>query len=371
MVLTVISKDFNVLGFWEGIKKLRVTRKFIGPSTFELTVPLDDISSELFQAGNFFYFDVGSVQGVDAFFIENRKFSEKGGVETLVLIGRDASSLLANRMIMGTVNYIDKTANYCIKDIFLQNFKTGNRIIPNLEWGTKQAMGKTLSFQNSYGYVLDQYKKICETANIGFSVKWSTSSSKFYLNTYNPVNRSLEQTVNRPVVFSKENDNVTATAYQEDFTPYKTTAVVAGEGEESNRKIVLVNDSNAGYDRKELFVDARDLQSKIKNSDGTEKTLTTAEYEKVLTQRGLEKLAEQDVKRNYDVDIKINVEGSIYNKDWFLGDIVTVKQERWGVISTEQITAVEETYEGNKISINPVLGNRILNVIDKLRNGIK
>lgn len=48
--------------------------------------------------------------------------------------------------------------------------------------------------------------------------------------------------------------------YDLDTTEYCNTAIVAGAGEGSERKIQYVNPENSGLNRRELYVDARDLQ---------------------------------------------------------------------------------------------------------------
>ena len=66
--------------------------------------------------------------------------------------------------------------------------------------------------------------------------------------------------------------------YTKDVSEYKNCAIVAGQGEGANREIVIVNDNLSGQDRKELFVDARDIE------DGTN-----------LADRGKSKLAENTI----------------------------------------------------------------------------
>ncbi|MDQ9752222.1 hypothetical protein RFZ03_16400, partial [Acinetobacter baumannii] len=63
--------------------------------------------------------------------------------------------------------------------------------------------------------------------------------------------------------------------YISDISEYKNTAITAGQGEGADRKIHIEGEENAGIDRYELFVDARDI-----------------EKEEQLPDRGKSKLAE-------------------------------------------------------------------------------
>lgn len=109
---------------------------------------------------------------------------------------------------------------------------------------------------------------------------------------------------------------------------YKNFAYVAGEGEGSARVIVEVDlRSSADEERREVYVDARDLQSTYQDDAGDEHTYTADQYRALLRQRGLEKLAEyQKIETvNGDVDPNANL---TYGVDFDLGDLCTYRYQR-------------------------------------------
>ena len=96
-----------------------------------------------------------------------------------------------------------------------------------------------------------------------------------------------------------------------------------------------------GEERKEIWVDARDLQQK--DEDGNEIPLET--YKQQLDQRGREKLAEYRMVEtiNSGVDYQANL---VYKKDFDLGDYCTYINTEVNIATDKRITEVMETYEG-------------------------
>ncbi len=94
-----------------------------------------------------------------------------------------------------------------------------------------------------------------------------------------------------------------------------------------------------GLSRRELFIDARDLQS---DSD-PEKPLTPEEYAAVLTTRGKEKLAENQLVRSFSAEVKTYNPTYLYGEDFLLGDIITVTDERLGITVDAVVQGVERS----------------------------
>lgn len=77
-------------------------------------------------------------------------------------------------------------------------------------------------------------------------------------------------------------------------------AIVAGSGEGTERKVVRLNDDLMGLDRRELFVDAKDLSTTTSEGE----TIPESEYMEQLKQRGSEKLSENkiDITNSCEID---------------------------------------------------------------------
>lgn len=102
---------------------------------------------------------------------------------------------------------------------------------------------------------------------------------------------------------------------------------------------VVVADIPSGLTRRELFVDAKDLQS---DSD-PKNPLTIDEYVQVLASRGLEKLSDCQLVQSFEATVRTVNPTYIYGKDFFLGDTITVKDERVGVTVEAVVEGVERS----------------------------
>ena len=160
---------------------------------------------------------------------------------------------------------------------------------------------------------------------------------------YEGIDRSYNQEVNDYVCFSSEFDNISSSNYKVDWGNMKNVALVAGEGEGVERKRCTLGNTS-GYDRYEVFVDARDVSSTVKEGE-------TIDYEASLKARGLSALAEYGTTISFDGEVEPNYSYK-YGIDYKLGDIVQIIND-YGVSSVARITEVIETFDNNGHSIIP------------------
>lgn len=83
----------------------------------------------------------------------------------------------------------------------------------------------------------------------------------------------------------------------------------------------------SGLARRELYIDARDLQS---DSD-PDNPLTPEQYRAVLTNRGKEKMAEHQLVRSFSATVRTYDQTYVLGEDFFLGDTITVTDDRLGI----------------------------------------
>ena len=123
--------------------------------------------------------------------------------------------------------------------------------------------------------------------------------------------------------------------------------------------------ASSSEERRELYVDARDLQSTYTDGAGTEHSYTASQYKQMLRQRGLEKLAEYEVLEvaNSDVDPNANL---VYGVDFDLGDLCTYRYTDINIECTKRITEIQEVFEGSKRTLSVVFGAEGATSITKL-----
>ena len=127
---------------------------------------------------------------------------------------------------------------------------------------------------------------------------------------------------------------------------------------------VLSSSITKDLKRKELWVDARDLQS----TDENDMQLSDAEYNKLLWQRGLQKLSDYKVVENFSSVIKtFGFQQYEYNKDYFLGDTVTVADREIDITMDTQITEVERVWDENGYSFSLTFGKTQPTILDVVK----
>ena len=133
------------------------------------------------------------------------------------------------------------------------------------------------------------------------------------------------------------NDNIEQSDYQYiDTIP--NTALVAGKGEGINRKTYIVNDTASGLNRKEVYIDARDIED-----------------ETLLPQRGKEKLAEYGDNNSYQITLSRNLSKQ-YHSAFELGDIGTIQDDLLGIEIDFRLTEITEVYESDDFRLEVVCG---------------
>jgi hypothetical protein len=116
--------------------------------------------------------------------------------------------------------------------------------------------------------------------------------------------RSVGNGVNPVVIFSPDYDNIKNMTFLNSIMNSKNIAVVAGQGVGKDRTFEFVGDG-VGLDRRELFVDARDV------------------VDEGLEARGIERLSEYEQALILEFD-HTQIGPFQYEVDFDLGDIVTV-----------------------------------------------
>lgn len=337
--IRVYSQDMKFQGVSENQTSIVWTRKYFEPGEFEIHTPITPENVGLFQMGNIVW-----LQGaVEAGIIEDLKCEESPSINQIVVKGRFLESYMDRRIIYPKVNFEGKT-EVAMREL-LDNLTYP---LPNVELGELQNFDDTVSFQCTWKNLLDMETKLAKSSNFGFRFRPDFNARKMYFEVYKGLDRTRSQHVRSFAEFSDDFENINSATYSANNQLEKTVAYVAGEGEGAQRVLVMVGDTEAeGLERKELYVDAKDI-----SSDG----LTSAQYEAALIQRGNEKLNE-NVRSTALECVTIPLGNFKYKVDYDLGDIVTTKKSNWNVGQDLRITELQEVYEHGAMQVVPTLGN--------------
>lgn len=198
-------------------------------------------------------------------------------------------------------------------------------------------LGKNLSYQKTGGNLLDEVSALCQDNSLNFQLRFDPDSAGFVFEVFAVTDRSINQQAVIPVTLASSLDDVLSSSYRSSTENWKNFAYIAGEGTGSDRRYATLEtvDHARSYQRRELFVDARDVQSE----DG-DTTVSPAEYDGMLVQRGSEKLTKFKRVQEFEATIRNNPRSYVYGVDYFLGDTVTVIDEDLGVTVDAVVTKV-------------------------------
>ncbi len=135
-------------------------------------------------------------------------------------------------------------------------------------------------------------------------------------------------------------------SYLYDIAGSSNCALAAGEGEGDQRKFQLCySHLRSGLWRRELFVDARDLQSE--NYSGTT-------YYVTLQNRGFSKLLENKPKTELSFDLIQNGQYE-FGRDYSLGDMITVIPRGFGISATCRVIKMQVSDDSDGRNYTPTV----------------
>lgn len=267
----------------------------------------------------------------------------------LIISGRSLETILYRRIVWGqkilSGNFQDSISVLLTENII--NPTDPNRKISNFifEPSTDPLITELVVEAQYFGeYLYDVINRLCVSVGIGFKIILN-SQNQFVFSLYAGKDRTYNQAINPYVIFSPEFENLLDSEYSETNKTYKNVAMIAGEGEGSDRTIINIGTGN-GLSRKEYFCDASDLS---KTTDTG--ILTDTQYQEQLSQRGLEELTELQETITFEGEVDAT-KTFIYGQDFYLGDIVQIENE-YGITGTAYISEFIISQDNNGISMYP------------------
>lgn len=366
MLLYVIDKNFNTLTNISEYSYASYTEMYNGLGYFVIHTT-DNEDSNILRAQGYYIMLEKDVCGVIQSI--NPSINETTREKLLVVQGYLVTELLTRRCIPKSTSmtgtrgaFVNKLVNEnCV------NPSDTSRKLPIVLNPSLPSESSSEQRQVTGGSIEEAAVEILEAGELGHSVTpviTSKALTGFMFNILKGSDRTIGNTSgNAPVVFSTELKNVLAGDYLYNSQDYKNTAYVAGEGEGTGRTVRVVNPNNTGVDRYELYVDARDIQS----TDEEGNTLTAAQYNTALDNRGLDSLKEYIISETYEATLNQQDQKYVYKRDYYLGDKVSIKDEDLGVYLNTRITAVQTSYTENEIKVDVTFGNAKVRVADKLK----
>lgn len=389
-MITILDDTMRIVDVFRKYEYSQYQYKAREIGTFQINAMLDKENLYLMdKTKNFYVLFDDDVFGV----IESvKRESDSETSRVFTIKGSLALKLLEYRVIKGQLTFKGKSYKY-IEELVKQNLifsdDANRNIALSVEFENEERLKNvcsTIDKQITGGSLWDEISEVAEADKLRIVLK----PNVVVINRENPYNidgwtliigAGEDRTRNRgnkvvsPVVFSQSLSNIANTDYIVDRSKLRNTVYIAGEGEGTDRKWYNIDVNSdvtfgerKGWNRRELWVDARDVQSEQDN-----KQLTDTEYEELIKQRANEKAKDNDLSEEYTATVTDITKQYTYKKDYNIGDFVTIADEELGMEIDAQITNVIITRQDDRniIDIEFTYGSRIKDIIEESETAIK
>ena len=321
----ILDYDFSLLGIIDTYKSAIWTERFYVSGDFELYVPNTTNNYDLLTL---------PMDGKNRYVLRADD-TTKLGILTQIKYTHDADSgdmiiasgqtddyILHSRVFFEQVTYIGNM-EYAIRNMIKnalidEAFGYTNRELSNMSLGAWIGLTGDINAQYLGQYLDEELEKLTKANGFGYRIDFDYATKWFTFNLLKSTDRSLDQNVNDPVIFSAALDNLSGSEYVQSIFPNLAYAI--GNGSGVDRYVAEYTpsaNSPSGLNRKEHYIDA-------KETSNNGEALNELTYKSVLTQQAKKSLS---IQRSGSEAVTGNVIANSTFKlgvDYFLSDIVQI-----------------------------------------------
>jgi hypothetical protein len=371
--IRIITPDFQLLAEIDNYSSLFLTRKWHTVGDLELRISRHLKHTEYLVRGNLIIVDSNLNK---VYIIKHREIelNQDGKVsENWLIKALSLKSVVGQRMTLPplTTAYDNKQGNAetVMKHYIDRNIVSPadpDRVIPQLSIAANQNRGTSVSWQSRYKNLAEEMINISSLSKIGWDVFLDVQQKKWVFDAVEGRDLTVNQSILPPAIFSPQFETLQSLYYTESELNYKNIAYVAGQGEGVERRIIQVG-NGTGLNRHEIFVDARDIAEQTEDDPPVNRP--DADIINDLTIRGQQQLTEF-LQEQYLEGQVLTKSRLVYEKDYDLGDIVTLQNRDWNITMDIRLTEVKEIYEQSGFRIEGTFGKSMPTLIDKIKREI-
>lgn len=341
-ILVVDTDGLTPVGLLDTYQTFEWHRKWQGVGTFTLHLdPTEFARSGLAQYRFLAPYFQGSAPSL-LYIIEQveRETLDDGG-EGITIQGREVAGYLDERIIYtdgttyptGYDSQSGVTAEAAMKHYVNLHAGPGAPVIrrlPGLALAADLGRGGTVSEQGRFQYIGEMLLSLAQRANLGWQVTWNPATGVQTFDVVPGVDRSAT------VIFDQAFDSARKLHYIQDSTKRKTWLLIAGQGELGSRNLVqrwtnegLGASEPSGYARREGFKDERETNDT-----------------NILQQRGDAILIGSEPTEQLEGEV-FRGGPFQYRVDFDLGDIVTLRSQKWNLSRPVRVVGVNGSVGGD------------------------
>ncbi|WP_458249720.1 siphovirus ReqiPepy6 Gp37-like family protein [Clostridium botulinum] len=350
----MLDKNINLLGVIDNYESFSITRRFFECGEFEFKINSNKLHTDKLVKNNLIL--LGKDYNKVGLILHREFVYGEGGqeAETLLIKGIMIQGLSKRRIIIpdigqefdsciGNQETIMKYFVYksCISPTDL------NRKIDNLIIAVDKKRGENDRWRGAYESLDEKLKEIGEYSNLGWNIVLDHKQKKFIFDVMQGKDLTVNQNTNPPVIFRSDFNNIKTRHYTESIINSRNSLYIG-----SKEKLVLNLGDITGFERMETFLDS------------------TSEEVEDIKKEGLVKLEEIKELKTFELEINPN-NTFVYEKDYDLGDIVTIQDKKLKVTMDSRIVEAQEVYSNDGMKLKATFGTRIPSLLAVLKRMVK
>lgn len=321
--------------------------QYFGQNDFQLVVNASTENVSMLQPGAYLVRDEDITEDgfTNIMVIQNYQLdfdTEKGWL--LTLTGKGLKNDLLKRRVVWSQTNLTGLAEVGIRQVITDNIISPvntDRAINNFTLDELQGFTDTIDIQLLGENIATWLEEICTTYGYGWDVY--IKNGKYVFKLYQGEDRSYDQSENDPVVFSPEFDNLLSSTYNYNISNYQNAALIGGEGEGTSQRTATIGTAT-GLSRYEAYIDGSSVSS---NGE----IITVDQYTAMLEEYGQTELDQTAYTESFSGQID-SVGLYVINRDYFLGDIVQIENEK-GIKASPRIIEVIYAEDASGSSVVP------------------
>lgn len=384
--IRILSPQMDLLAEIDDYEYLSYSSSWYGVGSFELRINKYKKHVQHLQKQNLIMLssevenESGKVEvswdGTKVCLINNREISvnQSGkGSETWIIRGDTLKGVMKYRSTIPPVGvaYDNKQGN---TETVMHHYINNNVINPvdpdrkidEVVLSTNQNRGITVSRQSRHKNLAEEIEEIATYSELGWQVYLDFTSKKYVFDVSTGKDLTVNQNTNPPVIFSPDFESVKSQRFVDSDVNYKNVGYIGGQGEGTAREIIQIGNAT-GLDRIETFIDARDVEDTTSLQERGNQKMKEFETERYLEAEIMTPIKRIEYEREYTflsstqtsehTNRKFKINSSfVYEKDFNLGDVVTIQNRSWGVTMDARITGLKEIYEPSGFKLEATFG---------------
>ena len=364
--IRIFTPDLQLVAEIDDYEYFMYRRSYHSTGKFELRINSYKKHVDKLVKNNLVMFDnnpykVGIIRHREVGLDEDGKESEQW-----VITGPTLKGLLHQRLIIPPATDSHDRVEGSVETVMkhfvnnhIVNPTNPKRKIPNFRIAEDLKRGEVIPYSCRYTGLGDAVEFLSKIHGMGWEVYLDLKAQEIVFDVYVGRDLTSRQSEYPPAIFSTEYETLESASFTESLTDFYNFVVVGGEGEGELREVAEVGDG-IGIDRYEKFMDA------VINSSLT------------LEEQGQNEIAALSETLSFDGKVASHNPALVFEKDWFVGDIVTIMHKGWNILMHSRATAVLETCDenGETVEINfgqgkTTIVSKIKSEIDQFSNGIR